>query len=95
MELSQSVISKYRTPWPHYVFAVFLGVAAFNLSMMFHAMSDGDKVLHIDLVFMVLSGLIFSVLGVLSMVKDNHKEFGVLCLVVGSVVAGIAPLVFH
>lgn len=99
MELSQSMISDNRKPWMQYSFAVSLGMAILVLSFMFDS-STGDGphrsgLLPLEFSFMLLSGLIFSFLGGVAMVKDHHKGFGVMCLLLGNALVGIAPLVFQ
>lgn len=99
MELSQSMISETRKPWLQYSFAVSLGVAALTLSVMFNLQADGaphgNGWLSLEFSFMMLSGLIFSFLGGIAMVKDQHKGFGVMCLLAGNALVGMAPLVFQ
>lgn len=45
--------------------------------------------------FVLLSGLMFSSLGLFAMIKDHHKGLGITSLAIGSMLSGIAPLLIH
>lgn len=94
MKSSPSTIDQAGKPWLQYSLAIFLGVATLMVSMLFTGMNPSVSSKGLPMTSMLLSGLIFSFLGLFAMVKDNHKGLGIVTLAAGSVFVGLAPLIF-
>lgn len=95
MKSSPSTIDQAEKPWLPYSLAISFGVAVLVACMMFAGANLALSSKWLPLTTMLLSGLVFSRLGLFAMVKDAHKGLGVTSLAVGAALVGLAPLIFQ
>lgn len=95
MKQSPSTIDQAEKPWLQYSLAISFGAAVLVASMMFAGANLSLSSKWLPLTTMLLSGLIFSCLGLFATVNDAHKGLGVTSLAAGGALVGLAPLVFQ
>jgi hypothetical protein len=93
METYSSKETNHVKPLSRYLAVVFMELVPLSLAITFPH-NTGISLVSFTMALMLISGIIFSGIGIYSSMKDAQKGFAMFCMVVGAVFIGAPQLAF-